>query len=61
MVLGDYGDFRVVFIYVYKIVSEYVKSILAGMENKLKEYKRIWRIRKGYLVVYGEYSNWHKI
>jgi hypothetical protein len=40
--------------YLYKIVSEYTKSILACMENNLKEYKRIWRIRKGYFEVHVE-------
>jgi hypothetical protein len=30
------------------------------MENKLKEYKRIRRIRQEYFAVYGEYANRHK-
>ncbi len=30
------------------------------MENTLKEYKRIWRIRQEYFALYGEYANWHK-
>ncbi len=34
--------------YIYKVVSGYAKSILACMENTLKEYKRIWRIRQEY-------------
>jgi hypothetical protein len=57
---GDKGDFRAV-IYIYKVVSEYAKSILACMENTLKEYKRIWRIRQEYFAVYGEYADRHKI
>jgi hypothetical protein len=32
--------------YLCKNVSEYAKSNFACMENKLKEYKRIWRIRQ---------------
>ncbi len=38
--------------YIYKVVSEYTKSILACMENTLKEYKRIWRIRQEYFAVH---------
>ena len=30
------------------------------MENTLKEYKRILRIRQDYFAVYGEYANLHK-
>jgi hypothetical protein len=30
------------------------------MENRLKEYKRIWRIYQDYFAVYGEYANGHK-
>ncbi len=29
------------------------------MENTLKEYKRIWRIRQDYFAVYGKYANRH--
>ncbi len=45
----------------FKVVSEYAKSILAGMESTLKEDKRIWRMRQEYFAVYGEYANRHKI
>jgi hypothetical protein len=45
----------------YKVVSEYAKSILACRENTLKEDKSIWRIRQEYFAVYGEYANRHKI
>jgi hypothetical protein len=47
---GDYGDLRgVLFI---QIVAE---NIFALMENKLKEYKHIWRIRQEYFdVLYME-------
>ncbi len=37
--------------YLCKIVSQYAKSIFACMPNKLKEYKRIWRIRQEYFDV----------
>jgi hypothetical protein len=30
------------------------------MENTVKEYKRIWRIRQEYFAVHGEYANRHK-
>ncbi len=40
------ADFRVVLL--YKVVSEYVKSILACTENMFKAYKRIRRIRQEY-------------
>ncbi len=30
------------------------------MENKLKENKRIKRIRQGYFAAYGEYADRHK-
>jgi hypothetical protein len=30
------------------------------MENKLKEYKRIQRIRQHYFAAYGEYADRHK-
>jgi hypothetical protein len=30
------------------------------MENKHKEYKRIWRISQKYFAVNGEYANRHK-
>jgi hypothetical protein len=30
------------------------------MENKLKEYKRIWRIRHEYIALHREYPNRHK-
>jgi len=30
------------------------------MENMLKEYKHIWRIRQEYFAVNGEYANRHK-
>jgi hypothetical protein len=30
------------------------------MENTLREYKRIWRIRQEYFAVDGEYANRHK-
>ncbi len=43
--------------YIHKVVYEYAKSFLACMENTLKEYKRIWRIRQEYFVIYGEYGN----
>jgi hypothetical protein len=44
----------------YKVVSEYAKSILAYMENTLKEDKRIWRMRQEYFAINGEYANRHK-
>ncbi len=47
--------------YIYKVVSEYAKSILACMENTLKEYKRIWRTRQEYFAFFGEYADRHKI
>jgi hypothetical protein len=47
--------------YLNKIISEYAKSILASMENMLKEYKRISRICQEYFAVYGEYANRQKI
>ncbi len=31
--------------YLYEVVSEYAETILACLENKLEEYKRIMRIR----------------
>ncbi len=37
----------------YKVVSEYAKSILACMENTLSEDKRIWRMRLEYFAVYA--------
>ncbi len=40
----------------YKVVSEYAKSILSCMENTLKEDKRIWRMCQNYFAVYGEYA-----
>jgi hypothetical protein len=43
-----------------EVVSKYAKSILAYTENKLKEYKRIRRIRQEYFTVYGEYADRHK-
>jgi hypothetical protein len=51
----DYGNFRMV--YIHKVVYEYAQSFLACMENTLKEYKCIWRIRQEYFAVYGEYAN----
>jgi hypothetical protein len=30
------------------------------MENTLKDYKRIWRIRQEYFAVYGEHADRHK-
>jgi hypothetical protein len=45
----------------YKLVSEYAKSIFACMENTLKENKHIWRMHQEYFAVYGEYANRHKI
>jgi hypothetical protein len=45
----------------YKVVSEYAKSILVCMENTLKENKRIWRMRQEYFSAHGEYANRHKI
>jgi hypothetical protein len=43
--------------YLNKVMSKYAKSILAYTENKLKEYKRIWRIRQEYFAVYREYAD----
>jgi hypothetical protein len=43
--------------YMYEVVSEYAKSILACVENTLKEFKRIWRMRQEYFAVHGEYAN----
>jgi hypothetical protein len=40
--------------YLYKVVSEYVKSILACKENTLREYTRSRRIRQEYFTVNGE-------
>jgi hypothetical protein len=40
--------------YLYKIVSEYAKNILAGMENNLKEHKRIWGKSQEYFAVHVE-------
>jgi hypothetical protein len=40
----------------YEVVSEYAKSILACMENTLKEDKHIWRMRQEHFAVYGEYA-----
>jgi hypothetical protein len=45
----------------YKVVSEYAKSILACVENTCKEDNRIWRMRQEYFAVYGEYANRHEI
>ncbi len=53
----DYGNIEW---FIYKVVSEYAKSILACMENTHKEYKHIWRIRQEYFAVYKEYANRHK-
>jgi hypothetical protein len=53
-VYWDYRDFRILF-NLYKDVSEYAKSILAGMEITWKEYKRVRRIGQEY-VVYGDYQ-----
>jgi hypothetical protein len=59
---GDNGDFIILeWLYIYKVVSEYAKSILACMENTLKEYKRIWKIRQEFFAVYEEYADRHKI
>jgi hypothetical protein len=54
--LSQYMEITVILegYYLYKIISEYVKNILACTENKLKEYKRIWRIHKGYFAVHVE-------
>jgi hypothetical protein len=49
-VQGDYDNFAVVIL--YEVFSEYAETILACLENKLKQYKRIKRIRQGYFAVY---------
>jgi hypothetical protein len=46
--------------YFNEVVSKYAKTILAYTEIKLKEYKRIRRIRQEYFAVYGEYADRHK-
>jgi hypothetical protein len=46
--------------YLYKVVSEYAKSILSCTENTLKAFKRNRRIRQEYLAAYGEYADRHK-
>ncbi len=45
----------------YKVISEYAKSILACTENTLKAFKLLGRIRQEYFAVYGEYAERHKI
>jgi hypothetical protein len=52
---GNFGDYRVV-LFLYKVVSEYAKSILACMENSSKDLKRIRRN----FVVHGEYDDRYK-
>jgi hypothetical protein len=47
--------------YLYKVVSEYGKSILAYTENTLKAFKRIWRVRQDCFAIYGEYAERHKL
>ncbi len=46
--------------YLYKVVSDYAKSILACTENSLKVFKRIRRIRQECFAVYGKYAGRHK-
>jgi hypothetical protein len=46
--------------YLYKVVSEYAKSILLCTGNTLKAFKRNRRIRREYLAAYGEYADRHK-
>ncbi len=46
--------------YLYKVVSEYTKSILSYTDNTLKAFKRMRRIRQDYFAVYGEYADRHK-
>ncbi len=47
LVHRDFGDFRGVLL----IKIQYAEIILACMENKLKEYRRIWRIRREYFAL----------
>ncbi len=46
--------------YLYKVLSEYAKNILACTENTLKAFQRIRRIRQEYFAVYGKYADRHK-
>jgi hypothetical protein len=54
----DYGNFRMVLWLQSHL--RILQMYLACMENTLKEYKSIWRIRQEYFAVYGEYANPHK-
>ncbi len=45
----------------YEAVSENAKNILARTENSLQEYKYLRRIRQEYFIVYGDYTDRHKI
>ncbi len=51
------------FCFIYEVVSEYAKRILACTENTLNEYtgKRSRRIRQEYFAVLGECADRHKI
>ena len=47
--------------YLYKVVSESAKSILACTENSSIGLKRIRIIRQEYFAVHGEYADRYKI
>jgi hypothetical protein len=59
--LSVHRNYIILECFLYEVILEYTKIILACMENMIREYKHIMRIRQEYLPVYGEYANRHNI